>query len=243
MRRLIALATLAALLWSAFPLMAQSPGDELDEDAAHVGLHAGTLGLGVNAGYDFSQDFAIRGLVNYFNLDFDEDWAGNEYDGELNLRSLGLMLDWHPFWGAFRLSGGAFLNNNRLSASTQGVALGIGRGEYDADLDFRMKFEKAAPYLGIGWTTGRDEEGLAFSADFGALFRSSPRVSASGRAAGCDFEVSREGDAEVDCSSGVASEVADELRTDLQREHRELRDDLDELKVYPVLSVGASYRF
>ena len=246
MRKLVAFAVSAAWLSSASPLLAASLGEQFGNGAAHVGLHGGTLGLGVNAGYDFSNDLAIRGLVNYFNLDFEKEKAGNEYDGELDLRSVGLVLDWHPFWGAFRLSGGAFLNNNQVSASAESVSgegLDIGGFTYpDAKLNFRMDFAKTAPYLGIGWTSGRGRGGLTFTADIGALIRSAPRVSANGQADGCDFTVSREGDAEVDCS-GVAGLVEGELRSNLEREHRELRDALDKLKVYPVVSLGVSYRF
>ena len=242
MRRFMAVAISAALLSSAFPLMAASLGEKLGNGAAYAGLHGGTLGVGVNAGYDISNDLAIRGLVNYFNLDFDKKKAGNEYKGEVDLRSVGLVLDWHPFWGAFRVSGGAFLNDNRLSASTEGVDLGIGLGEYNADLNFRMDFAKTAPYLGIGWTSGRGRGGLGFTADIGALIRSAPRVSANGQAEGCEFAVSSDGAAEVDCS-GIAGVVAGELRNNLEREHRELREDLDKLKFYPVVSLGVSYRF
>ena len=242
MHRLIAITISAALLSVMTPLMADTMAERFPNGGAYAGLHAGTLGTGVNVGFDFSKDFALRGLYNHFNLDFDETEAGNEYDGKLRLRSLGLVLDWHPFWGAFRVSGGGFLNKNKLSASTEGVDLGIGAGKYDANLDLRMKFEPLAPYLGIGWTSGRGRSGLAFAFDVGALFRSSPHVSASGRAEGCDFSVSESGEAEVDCS-GVSGVVAGELESNLEREHRELRDDLDVLQVYPVLSLGVSYRF
>jgi hypothetical protein len=243
----MAVAISAALLSSAFPLMAASLGEKLGNGAAYAGLHGGTLGVGVNAGYDISNDLAIRGLVNYFNLDFDKKKAGNEYKGEVDLRSVGLVLDWHPFWGAFRVSGGAFLNNNRLSASTEGVDLGIGLGEYDADLNFRMDFAKTAPYLGIGWTSGRGRGGLSFTADIGALIRSAPRVSASGQVSvedvQCEFSVSRDGNAEVHCPSDQVPNGLLSLGSDLQDEHSQLREDLDKLKVYPVVSLGVSYRF
>ena len=242
MRKLMTIAISAAWLSSASPLLAASLGEQFGNGAAHVGLHGGTLGVGVNAGYDFSNDLAIRGLVNYFNLDFDKEKAGNEYEGELDLRSMGLVVDWHPFWGAFRMSGGAFLNDNRISASTEGMAINIGDHEYPADLSFRMEFEKVAPYLGVGWTSGRGGSGLTFTADIGLLFRSAPKVSASGRIEGCDFTISRGGDADVDCSQvpGVP-EVPREM--DLELEHDALHDDLDKMKVYPVISLGVAYRF
>lgn len=242
MRQSIAIAIWTILLSATTPLMAATLAERIGTGSAFGGLHAGTLGPGVHVGYDFSRDIAIRGFYNYFNLDFDKEKAGNEYEGKMKLRSLGLVADWHPFWGAFRISGGAILNGNRLSASTEGMDLGIGLGEYDTELDLRMDFERLAPYLGIGWTTGRDRGGLSFNADIGAILRSTPRVSATGRAEGCDFSISTGGDAEVDCS-GVAGVLAGELSGNLEREHRELRDDLDKLRVYPVLSLGVSYRF
>jgi hypothetical protein len=222
--------------------MAANLAERIGNGTAFGGLHAGTLGPGVHVGYDFSRDIAVRGFYNHFNLDFDKEKAGNEYEGEMKLRSFGLVGDWHPFWGAFRISGGVILNNNRLSASTEGVDLGIGLGEYDAELDLHMDFERFAPYLGIGWTTGRDRGGLSFTADIGAILRSAPRVSATGRAEGCDFSVSAGGDATVDCA-GVGSVFAGELSGNLEREQRELRDALDKVKVYPVISLGVSYRF
>ena len=243
MRKLVTIAISAAWLSSASPLLAASLGERFGNGAAHVGLHGGTLGVGMYGGYDYSKDLAIRGLVNYFNLDFEKEKAGNEYDGELDLRSMGLVVDWHPFWGAFRMSGGVFLNDSRLSASTQGEALGIGGGNYKADLNFRMEFEKAAPYLGIGWTSGRGGDGLSFTADIGALFRGSPRVSASGRTDDCGFTVSKDGNADVDCRQGVAGVVAGELSGNLEQEHQELSDALDEFNIYPVISLGLSYRF
>lgn len=242
MRRLSAISISAALLFATIPLQAAGLADRFGEGSTYAGMHGGTLGVGVNAGYDFSKDLGVRGLYNHFNLDFDREKAGNEYDGKLKLRSLGLLLDWHPFWGTFRVSSGGFLNYNRLSASTEGMDLGIGGREYDAELDFRMQFKRFAPYLGIGWTTGRGRAGLSFGADVGAFFLSTPRVSASGRADGCSFSVSEGGEVEVDCS-GAAGIDADELRGDLEREHRELRNDLDKWEVYPVVSIGVSYRF
>ena len=89
---------------------------------------------------------------------------------------------------------------------------------------------------------GRGGDGLSFTTDIGALFRGSPRVSASGQADGCEFTVSKDGNADVDCE-GVPGVVAGELSSNLEQEHRELRGSLDKLKIYPVISLGLSYRF
>ena len=68
-----------------------------------VGVHGGTLGLGVNAGLDISEKFAARGMFNTFGLDYEETESGNEYKGDLDLQSIGLVTDWHPFAGGFQV--------------------------------------------------------------------------------------------------------------------------------------------
>ena len=41
------------------------------EDPAHVGVHAGTLGLGLSAGLQLSESFTARGLLNAFDYDYE----------------------------------------------------------------------------------------------------------------------------------------------------------------------------
>ena len=234
------------LLLSTTSLAAGTLGGRYTDGSLNAGLHGGTLGLGINGGYDFSKNLAVRGLYNHFDWDYDKRYAGNRYDGKLKLQSFGVAFDWHPFSGAFRLSAGAFLNNNELSASARSDDLVIGNAPYsDANLDLRMDFDTLTPYLGIGWASGRGQPGLGITLDAGAFFQGSPAVSASGRAGGCDFSISRRGSADADCPGPgpVAGTLESVLESDLESEHRELADDLDDFKLYPVLSLGLSYRF
>ncbi len=201
------------------------------------GVHGGTLGLGINAGYDISEAFTVRGLFSKFDYGFDRNIEGKDFDGDLKLSSLGLVADWHPLGNGLRLTAGVFVNNNKLKAAAKDEKLGIGDGEYDATLNARLAFERFAPYLGIGWTSGRGDAGFSFSVDAGAFYHGSPGLSATGSAGGCSFSVSKSATATVGDGCPFA-----ELKTDLEQEHRELKKDLD-LDWYPVLSVGVSYRF
>ena len=119
--------------------------------------------------------------------------------------------------------------------------LEIGDREYDATLNASLAFERFAPYLGIGWTSGRSGAGVGFSVDAGAFYHGSPDLSATGSAGGCSFSVSKGATATVGDGCVLAGLEA-QLKTDLEKEHRKLRKDLD-LNWYPVLSVGVSYRF
>ena len=228
-------AVLAGMV-SAASLAVPGAEDVRADDSMHAGLQGSTLGLGLTAGYDFSEHFTVRGLFNRFELSYDTDVSGNEYEGNLELQSFGLSFDWHPFSSGFRLSSGAFLNNNEVSASASGE-LEIGDEKYSGEMNILLDFERIAPYVGVGWTSDRREAGLGFAIDAGLLYQGSPRISGSGSTSSCTFELSAGGDAAV--SSGPCQG----LRGDLESEHGDLMDGLDDFRWYPVLSLGVLYRF
>ena len=206
-----------------------------------VGAHGGTLGFGVNVGLDISEKFAARALFNTLGLDYEETESGNEYTGDLDLQTIGLVTDWHPFAGGFRVTGGAFLNNNEVSATASGQEVEIGDETYaDGRIDMLLDFERIAPYFGAGWTSGPiGDPGFSFSADAGLLYQRAPRISGSGTVGNnCSFSISRGGDATVQNCNDVEG-----LQADLELEHIDLADDLKDFEWYPVLSIGVSYRF
>ena len=206
-----------------------------------AGAHVGTLGAGVNVGLDISEQFAARALFSTWELDYEETESDNEYQGDLDLQTIGLVTDWHPFAGGFRVTGGMFLNNNEVSATASGQEVDIGDKTYeDGQIDMLLDFERIAPYFGAGWTSGPiGDPGFSFSADAGLLYQRAPRLSGSGKIGdACSFSISRGGDATVlECDDAAG------LRADLEREHMDLADDLKDFEWYPVLSIGVSYRF
>ena len=205
-----------------------------------AGAHVGTLGAGVNVGLDISEKFAARALFSTWGLDYEETESGNEFKGDLDLQTIGLVTDWHPFASGFRVTGGAFLNNNEISAVATGKELEFGEGEYDGRFDLLLDFERFAPYLGAGWTSGPiGDPGFSFSVDAGLLYQRAPRISGSGTVGNnCSFSISRGGDATVQNCNDVEG-----LQADLELEHTDLADELKDFEWYPVLSIGVSYRF
>ena len=219
----------------------QDTADESHSPTVRAGTHVSTLGLGAFAAWDVSSHFAVRGMVNYFGLNLDREEAGVEYEVDLRLQSLGLMLDWHALRNGFRVSGGAFINQNELSAMAEDGSMEIGDNLYDGALDTLVGFNSFTPYLGLGWSSGRGRSGLAAGIEAGVLFQGTPRLSArgmvmTGAGAVCNFSVSEDGEAAV-CPN------LDELKADLEAEHGELSRELDSYKLYPVLSLSVSYRF
>jgi hypothetical protein len=196
--------------------------------AQSVGVTVGTQGIGIEAGTDISPMFAIRANVNYFRISRGVDGDDVAYDGRLRLMSVGLLGDYFPFDNGFHLTGGAYLNRNRVNISatpTGNVEIGgttytpaqIGR------LDGRVAYRDLAPYAGLGYTSRRDTPGLAFTFDAGALFQGSSRVRLA--------------------STGGTLSNAAAFNADIERERADIRDDVDSLKIYPAIKVGLAYRF
>ena len=80
----------------------------------------------------------------------------------------------------------------------------------------------------------------------GALFRGMANLRATGMAdlegIECRFSVSEAAEATLpNCPAPVL--LSGELKDNLEAEHRELRGDLDNFQLYPVVSLNVSYRF
>lgn len=189
-----------------------------------LGAKAGTLGLGLEGTTRLSENFNLRGGINSYSLSFNETTDSVRYDVDLDLKSGSLLLDWHPFTGTFRLSAGLLYNKNEANlTATPTSTVTIGGTPYPAGtagtLTGEVKFKKSAPYLGIGWGNAVSKSSpFGFTAEVGALFQGSPAVTLR--------------------SSNPSVNPAD-----LQREEQDIENKLDSLKVYPVLSIGFSYRF
>ena len=238
-----------------------SPALAEETNGWRVGAHGGTAGVGASAAWDFHDKLAVRAIANRFNYDRKETVSGKRYKGKLELATFGLLLDWHPFDNGFRVSGGAILNRNELNAraTSENLKLGdanYGRGEVDADVDFR----NFAPYLGVGYDGGRGKKGFSFFAEAGAMFQGKARLTGKGNVSAaavggttfpigvprCDFTISRKGKASFSQTACTAAERTPEGRTlveSIRQEHEKLNDKLKNFKVYPVVALGVIYRF
>ena len=216
------------------------------ERGVYAGAHAGTLGLGATIGYDFSEKFGIRGTLNRFDYEVDD--VADEYSGDLELRSLGMLLDWHPRGGGFRVTAGAMSNQSAIAAMAATDSVEIGRRNYAGTADLKADFDAIAPYIGMGWSGGRTD-GLRVLVDIGVLVQGAPSVSASGRVSEsglgtCGFTVSSSGIPTLSGNlCGIDTSLGDELIANLRMEHRELTADVEDFELWPVLKLGVAYSF
>ncbi len=193
----------------------------------------GTTGIGLHMSLPLQKNLNARLGFNTLNYSYSGNTSNVDYDFKLKLNTIDALVDYFPSEGSFRLTGGLTYNSSKINAVGKSNASGTfilnGNAYTSADagqLNGKIDFRKIAPYLGIGWGNALQKEtGWGFSADAGVLFLGSPNTSLT--SSGCT----------------APSSLCSQLNSDLDAENSRLRDKANDLKLYPVLRVGASYRF
>ncbi len=193
-------------------------------------LKAGTLGAGLDVSVGMSESLGLRLQANALSYEDDFTESDVDYSGDIDLKSAGLLLDWHPFSGVFRVSAGAYWNGNEATAvgrPTGGFYEINGTTYASAEigsLNGQVDFPSVAPYLGLGFGSApKAGSGLSFSFDVGVLYQQEANVALS-----------------VACGTTVRCA---QLQSDVAAEAVSLQDDLKDYKFYPVVSFGIGYRF
>ncbi|HEY9693131.1 MAG TPA: hypothetical protein V6D15_13045 [Oculatellaceae cyanobacterium] len=190
----------------------------------------GTLGAGVEITKGISNNLNARLGVN--GLGFGIDGTQNDiyYNSTFSLFSVTGLADFYPFGGGgLRVTGGLAYQDNRIDAKGRPRENGefqIGDQTFTSQEVGQLKAKASfpnsiAPYLGIGFGNPVRRQGLGFSLDLGVLFAGSPEV-------------------ELRATNQDANQ---QLAAEIEKERKDLEDDLNGLSVYPVLSVGVSYGF
>lgn len=153
-----------------------------------------------------------------------------EYDADLKLVSGELLLDVHPGGRGFRISGGAIVNGNEVTAvSTENAVYTLNGVRYPVGLvgrlEGRVETNTLAPYLGIGWGNAVAPGGpWRFAIDAGAFYQGKPKVSLTAHPL-------------------IPILLPERFEQDLEAERHDIEDNLDSYRFYPVISLGVSYRF
>jgi hypothetical protein len=193
--------------------------------AAGVGVRAGTTGIGADVGVNVAPTLDAR--VGYSYLRYKTHYNSDiNYDAKLQLSNLNALLDWSPFPGGFRFSGGLIANQNKADLNSTGGTYTINGRTYnssDASVNGTVKSGRSlAPYFGIGY--GRVAgAGVNFYADLGIMFMGSPKVSLS--------------------SSCRAPANCAQLQSDLNDEQARIENDLKKYRYFPVANIGITIGF
>ncbi len=195
--------------------------------AAHAGkagvdFHFGTLGLGLGLDAQLSPHTGMR--LGFNRIKTSSDWEEDDLDYEagIDFDTLHGLLDWHPFGGRFRLTGGVMATDHRIKASAEvedGDEIGDGEATQDGGLAAEVEFDELAPYIGTGWDWRFDRSNLELTLDLGVLARGNP-----------DVELRETSD------TGASQQNLNEAEDDIE-------DEWSDFNVYPVVQFGLLYRF
>jgi len=216
-------------------LLSSAPADAAD---VAFGGKGGTLGLGLELTVGLSEQWNGRFGLNGFDYSDRREESDIEYDAEAQLRTASALLDFHPGGRGFRLTAGAVWNGTTVEGSSLRPESGvydIGGVPVPADilgtLDAEAEFDPFAPYVGLGWgnAVGANQK-VGFSFDIGAIFQGE-----------ADIELTPvlPADSPINTTPGAR----DLLEILLEREESDIEEDAAEYDIYPVVSIGVTYRF
>ena len=195
-----------------------------------VGLTAGTFGAGAEVTFGINENIAIRGLFTSIDIDESVDADDVDYDASLDLGGFGVMFDYHPFGGKFRVTTGLLKNDFELSGTARPdtpIEIGNSNEFFGGTAGDRIELDidgsGTVPYFGIGWGSPASEGfPIGFGVDIGVI-PMSPDV-----------------DVELFTGNALATSVG---QNSISEEEDNIQNDLNEVELWPVVQLKASYRF
>ena len=187
-----------------------------------IGIRAGTQGLGLEGAVGIKKWVSLRGGVYGLEVSRDFDEGGIDYEADLQLGGVGLLADFFPARGQFRISAGLFANRTEIGLTaipTEDIEIG-GTTYTPAEagtLRGKIDFDSTAPYLGIGWGNVADGRRVGFLFDLGVLAQGS-------------------GDVSLSSDSGLVDPA------DFAAEIDEIEGEIEDYDLWPVISFGIAIR-
>lgn len=193
-----------------------------------VGLKAGTPGIGLEVTAGITSAFNLRTGFNNLGLNGNATKSDIDYDTDVTLSSIPVLIDWLPFEGSgYHVTGGIFINNNEIKGSAKSQAsYKIGDQEYSAgevgSLTGKMDYNSISPYFGIGWgnAVGKDTR-FSVSMNIGVILQGNPDVG-------------------INADGTLKNNPL--FQKELDKEAENLKNEIDEYEYFPVITAGFSYK-
>jgi hypothetical protein len=215
-------AAAALFLLLAVPCVAEAGGD-----AFGVAGKVGTLGIGFEVSRSFLGSGDVRVAFNQFDYSYDDTASDVDYTLDLGLKSTSVLVGWHPRQGRLHFGGGVLVNGTRVQGvGKPALSYTIGDTTYDAGdvgtLDAHLDFKRVVPMAAMGWDGAFAGRRIGVAFDLGVVYQGAP-----------------------DIVMHATGPVADDpqFMSDLAQETADMQNEIDNYDVYPVASVGISFRF
>lgn len=183
-----------------------------------IGAGVGSMGLMVQPSFQTSHKTSVRVPIGFGNADFSTTVDGIDYDVSGSIGGVGVVGDYYPSAGSFRVSGGLIKTNLEANGRATGN-IAVGANTY-VGVDLRTKVEpnnSVAPMVSVGFD-GHIGKGWGVNSDIGAMYIGGLTATATD-------------------ANGTVSQ------TDLDAEVSEINDELSEMSVVPFINLGATYRW
>ncbi len=188
---------------------------------AGIAIHVGTLGVGADIATSFGSRIGLRSGFNFFPTDIDFTVSDVPYQIDLASPTFTAMLDLYLL-GPLRLSGGlVYTTDDIVLAGEITAPVTINATVYSPAevgvITGTILTNELSPYVGIGLgNIARSRFG--FFLDLGVAFHGTPLFT-------------------LDAVGGSVSQI------DLDAEAQSIQDDLVNITVYPVVTIGFSIGF
>ena len=220
---------------------------------SRIALGGGVSLLGVNlqAATNLNRYLNVRGTGNFLNYSINNiSTNGFSVNAKLNFATAGASLDYYPFPNhGFRLSPGAlFYNQNLVSANVSvanGTKLTLGNQTYyslptnpiTGTGSVALNTQNPAFTITTGWGNMIPRNGghWSFPFEIGVAVVDTPTIKLAITGTGCGDPT-----IPVTCVNMATNAIAQQ---NLAAQITKYQNDLEPLKVYPILSFGVAYNF
>lgn len=155
-------------------------------DPVSFGVHANTLGYGITLERPLLFDLSARAATGTLSTTGERSYDGQKWSSNFRENNVLVALDWRPYGGRWRLSGGLLFGSDHIDkiAESQNGAISLNGNVYPVAgtglVSSRISFGRPAVYLGVGGGTGI-LKGLTIAFDAGIVIRNgSLETSATG---------------------------------------------------------------
>ena len=229
---------------------------ELYDMDVSAGGQISLYGIGLNAKVKLNDYLGVRaGFDKFSKNDIEVTTSGDEvdtkYNFDLDLQDILIVGDYHPWKSSFRVSGGMMVNSNKLD----GVITPVVKNGQDFEFEFnghkyttnevgsvntKVDWDPIAPYLGIGYDGSfYKDKGWGFTFDVGVAFSGSANVEYS-----INYGKSlQDNPNDTAIEKETKAKTREEIKKNLDVEKAKLKDDLDDYKILPYISLGVNYKF
>ncbi len=183
-----------------------------------VGVGVGTMGLVVEPAVQTGRRTAVRLPVAFGSANSSTEVDGIDYDISGSVGGVGVLADYYPSGGSFRVTGGLFKTNLEATGRAVG-SVEVGANTY-AGVDLSMRStpdNTVAPVVALGFN-GHFGAGWSVSSDVGVMY-----------------------------IGGMSASVSDATGTvsasDLAAEMAAVNEELSDISVIPFIKLGATYRW